>query len=133
MGILIAAGILYPFTGMMLNPMIAGAAMAFSSLCVVSNASRLRLFDPAKPHDYQVNTNIRKGTIMGLFSDHKAKKESCCGGHTAAGEGAKDPVCGMTVNPAGAAATREYEGKTYFFCNPGCAETFDKDPAKYAA
>ena len=132
-GILIAAGILYPFTGMMLNPMIAGAAMAFSSLCVVSNASRLRLFDPAKPHDYQVNTNIRKGIIMGLFSDHKAKKESCCGGHTAAGEGAKDPVCGMTVNPAGAGATREYEGKTYFFCNPGCAETFDKNPAKYAA
>ena len=132
-GILIAAGILYPFTGMMLNPMIAGAAMAFSSLCVVSNASRLRLFDPAKPHDYQVDTNTKKGTIMGLFSDHKAKKESCCGGHTAADEGAKDPVCGMTVNPAGAAATREYEGKTYFFCNPGCAETFDKNPAKYAA
>ena len=47
--------------------------------------------------------------------------------------GLKDPVCGMTVNPAGAPATREYEGKTYFFCNPGCAETFDKDPAKYAA
>ena len=43
-GIPIAAGALYPLTGLLLNPMIAGTAMAFSSVTVVSNANRLRLF-----------------------------------------------------------------------------------------
>lgn len=45
-GVPFAAGVLYPFFGLLLNPVIAGAAMAFSSLTVVSNANRLRLFKP---------------------------------------------------------------------------------------
>jgi Cu+-exporting ATPase len=48
LGIPIAAGILYPFTGLLLNPMVAGAAMALSSVTVVSNANRLRRFQPAR-------------------------------------------------------------------------------------
>ena len=43
----IAAGILFPFTGMLLNPIIAGAAMALSSVTVVSNANRLKWFKPS--------------------------------------------------------------------------------------
>jgi len=43
-GIPVAAGVLYPFFGLLLSPVIAGGAMAFSSLTVVSNANRLRLF-----------------------------------------------------------------------------------------
>jgi len=39
---------LYPFFGILLNPVVAGAAMALSSLTVVSNANRLRFFKPNK-------------------------------------------------------------------------------------
>jgi len=46
LGIPIAAGVLYPVFGVLLSPVIAGAAMAFSSVTVVSNANRLRLFRP---------------------------------------------------------------------------------------
>ncbi|AWS52633.1 MULTISPECIES: copper-exporting P-type ATPase CopA [Providencia] len=48
LGIPIAAGILYPITGTLLNPVVAGAAMALSSITVVSNANRLLRFKPEK-------------------------------------------------------------------------------------
>ncbi|WP_444911576.1 heavy metal translocating P-type ATPase [Microbulbifer sp. PAAF003] len=48
LGIPIAAGVLYPITGMLLSPIVAGGAMALSSLTVVSNANRLRFFKPSE-------------------------------------------------------------------------------------
>ena len=46
-------------------------------------------------------------------------------------EKVKDLVCGMMIDPKTAAATSEYEGKTYYFCARGCKVAFDKDPQKY--
>ncbi len=43
----------------------------------------------------------------------------------------KDPVCGMDVDPASAAAVRKVNGQTYFFCSTGCAQQFDAAPERH--
>ena len=45
---------------------------------------------------------------------------------------AKDPICGMSVNETNARFKSEYGGKTFYFCSPGCMNTFNADPAKHA-
>lgn len=44
---------------------------------------------------------------------------------------AKDPVCGMDVDPKTAAAKSEYKGTTYYFCCQGCKVEFDASPEKF--
>jgi len=46
---------------------------------------------------------------------------------------AKDPVCGMSVDPLKAAATIDYDGHPYYFCSRSCATKFQQNPAKYLA
>ena len=43
----------------------------------------------------------------------------------------EDPVCGMRIDPDDAAATAEYEGRTYYFCSQTCHEAFRADPTTY--
>ena len=45
---------------------------------------------------------------------------------------AKDPVCGMNVDEKTAKIKSEYAGKTYYFCNVSCKQSFDKNPSKFA-
>jgi len=44
---------------------------------------------------------------------------------------AVDPVCNMNVDEKNAAATYQYQGKTYYFCAVGCKNAFAKDPEKF--
>ncbi|MCH8212672.1 MAG: heavy metal translocating P-type ATPase [Proteobacteria bacterium] len=62
-----------------------------------------------------------EGTIMNLESDHAMSAP------------AKDPVCGMTVDPATAKHRWDHQGKTYVFCCNGCLEKFRADPEGYLA
>jgi YHS domain-containing protein len=46
---------------------------------------------------------------------------------------AKDPVCGMQVDPTKAAGSSDFQGKTYAFCSAGCKRKFDSNPAQYTS
>jgi len=43
-----------------------------------------------------------------------------------------DPVCGMQVDPAAAAARRDTAAGAVYFCSTGCAAAFDAEPQRYA-
>ena len=48
-------------------------------------------------------------------------------------QGVKDPVCGMTVDPASSTHKAEHAGSTYHFCCAGCRAKFLADPQRYVA
>src|SRR5262245_37095258 len=47
--------------------------------------------------------------------------------------GVLDPVCGMTIDPARAKGTSQYQGQTYYFCSSRCKAGFDGDPVRFLA
>ncbi len=99
----VAAGILYPVIGLLLDPIFAGAAMGFSSTTVVANSLLLKRFQP---------------TIK-QWEERRPP------------EMAKDPICGMDVDPDTAFGSSEHAGEVFYFCSANCKETFDADPHTY--
>jgi Cu+-exporting ATPase len=62
---------------------------------------------------------------------HRTHHHDAPAARTIPAASASDPVCGMTVDPATAPQHRDTPAGTLHFCSPGCAATFDTDPARY--
>ncbi len=82
---------------------------------------------PVKP-----NASMPKGGCCGGHS-HEAHDHAHPHDHAAPKASVKDPVCGMSVDPATAKHHAQHEGQDYYFCSNGCRTKFEADPPKYLA
>jgi Cu+-exporting ATPase len=63
--------------------------------------------------------------------NHHNHPQTLSGGIDEAKHMAKDPVCGMNVDPGSAKHSAEYGGHTYYFCSQGCKTKFVADPVSF--
>src|SRR5947209_6193553 len=95
----------------------------------------MRMKDAEHEHHHEAETHSGCGC-----SAAKSAAASCCGGHGDHGHDhgeattkVRDPVCGMTVDPATSRHRFEHQGETFHCCSAGCRSKFAADPAKYLA
>ena len=69
---------------------------------------------------------------VSLVNPLPAHHAGCSGPATLVARPVTDPVCGMEIDSAAAAASEEYQGKTYYFYSEGCHQRFVAAPEQYA-
>jgi P-type Cu+ transporter len=85
------------------------------------------------PAKYAIEQQTQMEAMNSSLSMTAGTVGSDAGGLLTSVTKAKDPVCGMTVDPKKAASKFEYQGKTYFFCSTGCATRFAHEPEPFLA
>ncbi|MFX1496082.1 MAG: heavy metal translocating P-type ATPase [Promethearchaeota archaeon] len=105
-GIPLAAGLLYTFTGFFLPPYLAAIFMASSSVSVVTNALFLKRYEPKTKQQIEEMKRLTEKRVI-------------------------DPICGMEIIPS-QSIEYKYNGKEYYFCSAACEKEFKSNPEKYA-
>jgi Cu+-exporting ATPase len=134
LGIPVAAGVLYPFFGIFLSPIVAAAAMALSSVSVVTNALRLTRDRPRRAVVARSDVvaagrgapatlppgELPKGPVPEEWNGWRPKPARV-----------EDPVCHRAGDPRDMAAETHYRGRVYCFCSVQCQADFEKSPERY--